>query len=74
MTRRQKVPGFKSEKEEAAWWDAHPEVITELFLKAKKEGRIKRLPVVRGVTKPVTIRMPVVPEIAATKQSVMAHG
>ena len=53
------MPGFKSEKEEAAWWDAHPEVITELFLKAKKEGRIKRLPVVRGATKSVTIRMPV---------------
>ena len=38
-------------------WDAHPEVITELFLKAKKEGKIKRLPTFRGATKPVTIRM-----------------
>ena len=53
------IPKFRSEKEEAGWWDAHPKVITELFLKAKKEGRIKRLPVVRGATKPVTIRMPI---------------
>jgi len=59
MAAKHKMPAFKSEQEEAAWWDAHPEVITELFLKARKEGRIKRLPVVRGATRPVTIRMPV---------------
>ncbi len=53
------IPKFKSEKQEAEWWDAHPEIVTELFLKAKKEGRIKRLPVVRGMTKPVTLRIPV---------------
>jgi predicted DNA binding CopG/RHH family protein len=59
MATKHKTPGFKSEQEEAEWWDAHPEVITALFLKARKEGRIKRLPVVRGATKPITIRMPV---------------
>ena len=53
------IPKFKSEKEEAQWWDAHPEVITALFSKAKKEGRIVRLPRVRGATKSVTIRLPV---------------
>ena len=53
------IPKFKSEKEEAAWWDAHPEVITALFLRAKKEGKIKRLPVVRGATRSVTIRVPI---------------
>ena len=37
---RTRIPKFRSEKEEAEWWDAHPEVITELFLKAKKEGKI----------------------------------
>jgi predicted DNA binding CopG/RHH family protein len=57
MATRTAVPRFKSEKEEAEWWDAHPEIITELFLKAKKEGKIKRLPVIRGATKSVTIRM-----------------
>jgi len=59
MATKSKMPSFKSEKEEATWWDAHPEVITELFLKAKKAGKIRRLPVVRGATKPVTIRMPI---------------
>jgi predicted DNA binding CopG/RHH family protein len=59
MATKHKMPSFKSERDEAAWWDAHPEVITELFLKARKEGRIKRLPVARGATRPITIRMPV---------------
>lgn len=59
MATKKRIPNFKSEEEEAEWWDAHPEVIAELFLKAKKEGKIKRLPVVRGATKPVTIRVPV---------------
>jgi hypothetical protein len=31
MTTRIRIPRFKSEKAEADWWDAHPEVITELF-------------------------------------------
>lgn len=59
MATKTAVPRFKSEKEEADWWDAHPEVVTELFLKARKEGRIKRLPMVRGATKSVTLRMPI---------------
>lgn len=59
MKTKTSIPSFKTEKEEASWWDSHPEVITELFLKAKKEGRITRLPVVRGATKPVTIRIPI---------------
>jgi predicted DNA binding CopG/RHH family protein len=59
MPTKTAIPTFKSEKEEAKWWDAHPEIVTELFLKARKEGRIKRLPVVRGATKSVTLRMPI---------------
>jgi len=55
-----RVPNFRSEREEAQWWDAHPEVITELFIQAKKAGKIKRLPAVRGATKSVTIRLPIV--------------
>ena len=51
MTAKTRIPNFRSEKEEAQWWDAHPEVVTELFIQAKKEGKIKRLPVVRGATK-----------------------
>jgi predicted DNA binding CopG/RHH family protein len=60
MTAKTRIPIFKSEKEEAQWWDAHPDVITELFVQAKKEGKLKRLPVFRGATKSVTIRMPIV--------------
>ncbi len=56
---RSTIPKFRSEKEEAEWWDGHPEIITELFLKAKKEGKIKRLPVLRGATKPLTLRVPI---------------
>jgi predicted DNA binding CopG/RHH family protein len=59
MATKAGIPRFKSEREEAEWWDAHPEVIAELFLKAKKEGKIKRLPVRRGATRPVTIRIPI---------------
>ena len=53
------IPKFKSERDEAQWWDAHPEVVTALFLKAKKEGRLERLPRIHGATKSVTIRMPI---------------
>ena len=52
-----RIPRFKSEKEEAEWWDAHPDVITKLFLQAKKQGRLRRLPPARGITKSVTIRL-----------------
>jgi hypothetical protein len=58
-TTKTRIPRFKSEREEAEWWDKHPEVITQLFLKAKKDGKIKRLPMVRGATKPLTIRIPI---------------
>ena len=60
MPTRITIPKFKSEGEEAQWWDAHPEVVTELFQKAKREGRIERLPRIRGATKSVTIQMPII--------------
>ena len=59
MATKIRIPKFKSEKEEADWWDAHPEVITELFLRAKKAGKLRRLPRARGTTKSVTIRLAV---------------
>ena len=52
-----RIPRFKSEKQEALWWDAHPEVITELFLRARKQGTLTRLPVATGATRSVTIRL-----------------
>jgi len=52
-----RIPRFKSEKQEAEWWAAHPEVITELFLRARKRGKLTRLPVAGGATRSVTIRL-----------------
>jgi predicted DNA binding CopG/RHH family protein len=48
-----RVPKFKNETEEAAWWDAHPEIITKAFEHALKQ-RPKHPP-----TKTVTIRLAV---------------
>jgi hypothetical protein len=31
-----KVPKFRTEAEEAEWWDAHPEVATEIMKRAIK--------------------------------------
>jgi predicted DNA binding CopG/RHH family protein len=59
MATKVRIPKFKSEKEEAEWWDAHPEVVTELFLRAKKAGKLGRLAGTKAATKSVTIRLPV---------------
>jgi predicted DNA binding CopG/RHH family protein len=59
MAAKTVIPKFKSEKAEAEWWDEHTDVITDLFLQAKKAGKIKRLPVVRGATRSTTIRLPI---------------
>ena len=69
MASRTRIPRFKSERDEAKWWDAHPEVISELFLRAKKEGRIKRLPVIRGATRPVTLCLPIADMEAAQEMA-----
>ncbi len=49
------IPGFNSEAEEAAWWDAHPEVATEMMKRAIRAGKARRaVPL-----KTVTMRLPV---------------
>jgi len=50
------IPRFKNEAEEAAWWDAHPDLLADQFEKAAKEGML-----LRGIpkSKSVTIRVPV---------------
>jgi predicted DNA binding CopG/RHH family protein len=73
MPAKTRIPKFKSEKDEAAWWDAHPDVVTELFLKAKKEGKIARLPVIRGATRSTTIRLPIA-DIEAAQQIAEKRG
>jgi hypothetical protein len=36
------APKFKSEKEEAEWWDAHMDVVGENLLEAMKKGTAHR--------------------------------
>ncbi len=37
------VPNFATEQEEAEWWDAHPELLTQRFQAAKQKGQLRRL-------------------------------
>lgn len=53
------IPAFKSEKEEAQWWDKNPDGLTQAFENASKEGRLKRLITTDKGSKTVTIRIPV---------------
>lgn len=60
------IPKFRTEAQEAEWWDAHPEVATEIMSRAIKSGRAKRT----APLKTVTIRLPV-PDIQAAQD--LAH-
>lgn len=42
MTQTLKTPEFKSEAEEAAWWDSHPDETLALFEQAAKDGTLGR--------------------------------
>ena len=44
------IPRFKTEAEEAEWWDAHPEVATEIMRRAIKSGKARRAVPLRTVT------------------------
>jgi len=50
------IPKFRSEKEEAEWWDSHPQVATRLLKQALKQGTVQRRP---SQTRIVTMRIPV---------------
>lgn len=54
------IPPFATEQEEAAWWDAHPEVLTERFQAARRQGSVRRLSQTNlpGASETVTIRIP----------------
>lgn len=52
------TPRFKSEAEEAAWWDKHPDAIEDLFRRGAKAGTITRGTVAKALqTKATTIRL-----------------
>ena len=60
------IPTFRTEAEEAEWWDSHPDAATEMMKQALKSGKAaRRLPL-----KTVTMRLPV-PDIIAAQD--LAH-
>lgn len=63
------IPKFRTETAEAEWWDAHPEVATEVMLRAIKSGKARRaVPL-----KTVTMRLPV-PDIKAAQDLAQEKG
>ena len=48
------IPKFRSEAEEAEWWDSHPEVATDIMKRALKSGKARR----KVPLKTVTMRLP----------------
>jgi predicted DNA binding CopG/RHH family protein len=63
------IPEFQSESQEADWWDAHPEVATELMSRALKDGTARR----RVPRKAVTLRLRVC-DIEAAQQLAEQKG
>ena len=62
-------PKFRTEAEEAAWWDSHPEVATEIMKRAIKSGKARRaVPL-----KTVTMRLPV-PDLKAAQDLAQHKG
>ena len=60
------IPEFRSEAEEAQWWDSHPDAATEIMKHALKAGKARRT----VALKTVTMRLPV-PDIQAAQD--LAH-
>lgn len=54
------IPPFANEQEEAVWWDAHPEALTDRFRIAGQQGKVRRLSQTNlpGASETVTIRIP----------------
>jgi predicted DNA binding CopG/RHH family protein len=61
---RLRVPKFRNEAEEAAWWDSHPDFIVKAFERAYGKKAVERVlgeghQPKRPPTQAVTIRLPV---------------
>jgi predicted DNA binding CopG/RHH family protein len=69
------IPAFSNEEEEAAWWDAHPEVLTDRFRAAKQHSEVRRLSDTNlpGASETVTIRIPA-DELARARQLAAKRG
>ena len=50
------IPKFANERDEAKWWDAHPEVATRLLKRALRQGSARRP---AKATRIVTMRIPI---------------
>jgi len=64
------IPKFRSEKDEAEWWDAHPAVATQLLRQALKQGTVQRRPT---ETRIITMRIPV-PDLESAQQLAERKG
>jgi hypothetical protein len=60
------IPKFRTEAEEAEWWDGHPEVATEIMKRPLRSGKARR----KVPLKTITMRLPV-PDIKAAQE--LAH-
>ncbi len=58
---REAIPPFANEQEEAAWWNTHPEALTERFRTARQQGAVRLLSQTNlpGASETVTIRIAV---------------
>jgi len=63
------IPKFRSEAEEAKWWDTHADVATEIMKRAIKSGKARRT----TPLKTVTMRLPL-PDISAAKELAQQKG
>jgi predicted DNA binding CopG/RHH family protein len=63
------IPKFRTEAEEAEWWDSHPEVATEIMKRALRSGKARRA----VLLKTVTMRLPV-PDIQAAQDLAQQKG
>jgi len=63
------IPKFRTEAQEAEWWDKHPEVATEMMRRALKSGKARRAVPLKSVT----MRLPV-PDIEAAQDLAQRKG
>ena len=63
------IPKFRTEVEEAGWWDTHPEAATEIMKRALNAGKARRAVPLRTVT----MRLPV-PDIKTAQDLAREKG
>ena len=63
------IPKFRTEAEEAEWWDSHPDAATEIMKRALKSGKARRAVPLKAVT----MRLPV-PDSKAAQDLAQEKG